>query len=501
MTTNNPLTIYREVAADFSIITLNTFITEYIPYTVRDESVNREGVWDTLRRKGYLSYCMVGYGSKTAIHLVNLEMLYDMLIHDPAKRDPVFADFIKGFINNGFKYAHLDGGNRCDTFEAAFNIKTDLGEVKISKGDYRFQPSGEDDYQLMVAVDKDMTLEDVNNTHPELYKKLMNSSIHIWVYTDLDQEERGNFFRILNANVTLNAMELRNPTVSAVAMGIRNTLNKKYKSLFIEAGILTETDAARFGFKEWVLKMGYSYTLGRAGSLTPYLGAKKDLDKEFKSNSKLDNTYPTFEKFFESVLVPYVKVMKDKKELLFKKNAWYDFGYVLTYMQANNMKIPNVNSEGRYALINAYNEWLVKRCSDKKTVYKKVKNTLQGYFNDLFSKNANNVFKIRTMEIRDLFIPDVIDRGIIVTLDDDASFNDQQKAEMYINDNVTSDGTVISAGKLKGGEIHGDHVNPRSKGIESGGTTSVDNGKLETAEYNRQKSDKIIETPLQSNGQ
>ena len=57
MATNNPLTIYREVAADFSMITLNTFITEYLPYTVRDESVNREGVWDALRRKGYLSHC------------------------------------------------------------------------------------------------------------------------------------------------------------------------------------------------------------------------------------------------------------------------------------------------------------------------------------------------------------------------------------------------------------------------------------------------------------
>ena len=156
----------------------------------------------------------------------------------------------------------MDGGNRCDTFDAAFGLKTELGEVKISKGDYRFQPD-EDGYRLMVTVEKDMPLEDVEKNHPELYKKLMSQPVHLWVYSDLSQEERGDFFRILNANVTLNAMELRNPTVSAVAMGIRNVLNSKYKSLFVDAGVLTEKDAARFGFMEWILKLGHSYTLGR----------------------------------------------------------------------------------------------------------------------------------------------------------------------------------------------------------------------------------------------
>ena len=90
----------------------------------------------------------------------------------------------------------------------------------------------------------------------------MSQPVHLWVYSDLSQEERGDFFRILNANVTLNAMELRNPTVSAVAMGIRNVLNSKYKSLFVDAGVLTEKDEFRFGFMEWILKLGHSYTLG-----------------------------------------------------------------------------------------------------------------------------------------------------------------------------------------------------------------------------------------------
>ena len=47
------------------------------------------------------------------------------------------------------------------------------------------------------------------------------------------------------------------------------------------------------------------------------------------------------------------------------------------------------------------------------------------------------------------------------------------RIEMWVNDSTTSDGIEIN-GKLKGGEIHGDHVFPRSKG----GKTVVENGKL-----------------------
>ena len=181
---------------------------------------------------------------------------------------------------------------------------------------------------------------------------------------------------------------------------------------------------------------------------------------------------------------------------MYKKNAWFDFSYVLVYMLANGMKIPNVNAEGRYALINEYNEWLVERCADKKTVYQKIKNTLQGYFNDLFSKNANNVYKIRCTEVRDLFIPRALEKKLIIKLDEDRFFDDQQRAELHVKDSTTSEGIEIPAGKLKGGEIHVDHVDPWSKG----GKTTIDNGKNEGAEYNESKSAGAPKTLLQNQG-
>ena len=37
-----------------------------------------------------------------------------------------------------------------------------------------------------------------------------------------------------------------------------------------------------------------------------------------------------------------------------------------------------------------------------------------------------------------------IEKGIIVSVDEDAGFNDQQKDEMWVNDSTTSDGIEIS---------------------------------------------------------
>lgn len=491
--------IFREVEAEFKTVTFEEFIVKYLPYTVRDESVNREGVWNAARRKGYLSYCVVGYGSKTALHLVDLAETYRRATEEIAYRDAAFAAYIEKFLVMGYKYAHLDGGNRCDTFEQAFGISVDgegidleKGSVKISKGDYRFLPV--DGIAVNVSVEKDMTLKEVKKKHPELYKKLMEQKIHFWIYRDLTQDERGNFFRILNANVTLTAMELRNPTVSKVSMGIRENLNKQYKSLFIEAKVLTESDAKRFGFMEWILRCAYAYTRVRSGNPLPYLGQKSDLDNAYQTNSSVDSNYQTFEEFFSEELVPYVEIYKKHEEFLYTKNAWFDFVYVLTYMQTNRMKLMNTRGEkGRKDLIDAFNEWLIAMFAEE-TRYENIKNSLSGLFCDLFSKNANNVIKIRSTEIREKFIPLAIEKGIIVELAERRSATDHERAVMYKNApeneegiKLTGDGEKMTAGKLRGGSIQADHT---GLAYSKGGKINVETDQLWTAEGNRKKGNK-----------
>lgn len=420
----------REVEASFRRITLEDFISTILPVTVRDDTLNREGVWSHAQRKGYLSTCMVGYGNKTLIQLVDLKALYKLVTEDVSNSDPIFAKYINDtFLANGYLYAHLDGGNRCDTFEFACSINSN---VKIEKAEYKFLPEDDDGYQYIVYVDKDRTLEEVKKDYPKLYNKFMKQELFLWIYSDLTQEERAIFFDILNAGVSINAQEHRNPTVSVISNGTRR-LAKEYMELFISAGVLTEADAKRYGFQEFILKLNHSWLLARNGSLLPYLGSKKDLDSDYKTNSALDTNFPAFEKFFVTQLVPYVKLMNNKKKRLFKKNSWNDFTFLLTYMAANDMKLPDINNAGRYALISEYNEWLVKKCADKKTIYKKIKSTYQGFFSDLFSKNANKVIKIRTTELREQFIPIVLKKKIIVRTDEQRNYDDQERAEIYSN--------------------------------------------------------------------
>ena len=110
--------------------TIAEFIEDYLPYTVRDLSVQREEVWDALKKQGYISTAIVGTGKFTPIHICELEKLLKVATQ---MRDLPFIKRLEQFITKGKKYAHLDGGNRCDCFLSFFD-----NLIKCSEGDYRF---------------------------------------------------------------------------------------------------------------------------------------------------------------------------------------------------------------------------------------------------------------------------------------------------------------------------------------------------------------------------
>ena len=58
--------------------TIDEFIKNYLPYTVRDLSVQREEVWDVLKQQGYISTAIVGTGKFTPIHICDLEKLLEV---------------------------------------------------------------------------------------------------------------------------------------------------------------------------------------------------------------------------------------------------------------------------------------------------------------------------------------------------------------------------------------------------------------------------------------
>ena len=94
------------------------------------------------------------------------------------------------------------------------------------------------------------------------------------------------------------------------------------------------------------------------------------------------------------------------------------------------------------------------------------------------------VTKHRFKIVNDYFVPALIDSGIIVKVDTDRFHTPTQKANMFLNSNVTSNDVHINPTQVFNTKIiQADHVLPHSKG----GATSEENGKLEEAAYNNAK--------------
>ena len=136
--------VFREVATTNLPLTIGEFIAQVLPYVIRDESVQREGVWEDEQKWEYISYAAVGAAKFTTLCLVDLEATKQKALKE---RDLAFVKHIEKLQEPKIvsidgknreiiaKYAHLDGGNRCDDF-----IDFHDGKVKLLAGDYQYQP-------------------------------------------------------------------------------------------------------------------------------------------------------------------------------------------------------------------------------------------------------------------------------------------------------------------------------------------------------------------------
>ena len=68
---------YREFDVKPFACTLIYFLTEILPFTIRDNSVQRESVWSIAKRMGYVSTATIGSAMYTPIHLCDLKKLLE----------------------------------------------------------------------------------------------------------------------------------------------------------------------------------------------------------------------------------------------------------------------------------------------------------------------------------------------------------------------------------------------------------------------------------------
>ena len=139
---------------------------------VRDESVQREHVWESNKESDYISYAAMGYAKFSFIHFVVLQPVYQAALK---RGDPVFAGLIKFFIDEGYAYAHIDGGNRCDDFISFWS-----GDVCINPGIYDYQPrKGQETREVFFVDEENVYKERLEKIWPKVWKYLGEQEVNI----------------------------------------------------------------------------------------------------------------------------------------------------------------------------------------------------------------------------------------------------------------------------------------------------------------------------------
>jgi hypothetical protein len=488
-TMTKKLKTYREKKTIDETYTIKEFKEKILPFTVRDTAVQREAVWDALKKAGYVSTAIVGSGKFTPIHICSLPDLLEVAIK---VRDFAFIKRLEKFIEAGYLYAHLDGGNRCDTFVDFYD-----NLVKCEAADYSFLPvymENEDGEEVMVedayveAVETPMTYDELMENHPKIVEKMDNMNLIVFIYTDLSSEERADMFKMLNNGVNLNAAEFRNPSNSDVCIGIREHLNVKYKSLLIESGMITSDKAKRFGTCELMAKLATAFS---DKSENPTVGGKKELDTAYIVNSICDTEFDKFNTFFETKFVPYLKIIKKEGYDLGKAAFFIDFFVLLKNLEEGDYKLPEINNASRDELINEIMALFLVKCANTKKKYK-IKEGTTAIYAGLFSKTNSAVTKYRFKEVNKYYIPALIEKGIVVKTDPTRLYDKlTAKPKLFVKSGgKTTDGVTIKPALALNAKVFAaDHSDlPWAKG----GKTTVENGKLETIEYNTDKSDKVL---------
>ena len=353
----------------------------------------------------------------------------------------------------------------------------------------------------------------LEENYPAVYDKLLKSPILVYLYHDLSREERSEWFHVLNDGVALNNAELRNRIISAICKFIRDDLNKHYKNLLVTTGSIEETQAKRYGACEYIARLNHlAFTVAtkqptlltkneKTKSLNecPTWPSPTVLDTDYLSNSAADRYLPKFNKFFVQKYVPLLKIQDKMKsgriQRLLSKNIMVDFFFLNYYLDKFNFKIqPNMKKK----LISKFHAWEILKFADTKTEYYVGKSDVtHRTWKQMYSGNSPENMANRFPTIINELIPILIEKNIIAKVDSVRGHTKQEKAEMAKNQGLSLDSGPFSSDGIEleimdlmdGEEIHGDHIFPH----RAGGVTTVDNGSLETAKYNREKSDKILE--------
>lgn len=453
---------------------------------VRDLSVQREGVWDLIKKMNFINSVVKGNGDNNMLHYVDLEKCRSKAENEGSLN---YMKHLAKFIIAGATLCHLDGGNRTDAIVGFLTNKIPL------KADHYFYGQDENGDALYFILDTDTYYEDLDQEVKDIilkYGKLVTV-----IYEDLTQEERAELFKTLNDGIDLNAAEKRNAEVSTICSGIRE-LNDNYKKLFVDVGALTQKKADRWLFCEYVAKLMNTSNNYLKTNQWSWAGSIM-IDKDYKSGSDADVNFSSSLKFFNEYLT-YIKLIANldlKEKELYTPSAYIDLYLLLTYMKKENIKLYQSNVNTKKEFLYAFNIEIANYFSDVDTDYHiKTTKGVKRYekYAGITTKSTDVCLTERMKRLIDEFISAQLKNKKLVKVPKRETSHIETKIEkaslfMKQEGKAASTNDKIDIFNLnKGGHV--DH----KKSLRKGGADTIENKALETAAYNLSKNAKDLAT-------
>jgi len=470
---------------------LSAYIIEGFCKIFRDLSVQREGVWDRVKKMDFISSVVKGNGDNNMLHYVDLEKCRAKAEKNGALS---YMKHLAEFISQGAVLCHLDGGNRTDSI-----VEFLTNQIPLRADEYFFGMD-DDGNALYFVLETDTFFKDLTDEQKELVLNM--GKLVTVIYGDLTQEERAELFQTLNNGVDLNGAELRNAETSIISKRIRE-LNYEYKDLFILVGALSEKKAARWMFCEYIAKLMSSANLYMSENKLSWVSSKQ-IDQDYVSGSNADVKFPTSLSFFKKYvsyieLIPkMVNLSNDKKPELYYSAAYQDLYLLLTYMQKNKIELYESNSKAKKEFLLDFNVEIIKYMKDMETDYY-IKTTMgvKRYekYAGIIGKTSDQAVSDRVNKLIKEFIPKQLKKKKLVKVTKrKTSYAEtkQIKAELFVKQEgkTASTNDKLNPFTLNKG-AHVDHVKP----VRKGGSDTRNNKVLESAEFNLKKGAKEAVNP------
>jgi hypothetical protein len=279
-------------------------------------------------------------------------------------------------------------------------------------------------------------------------------------------------FTNINDGVTLNPQELRNAILVPFADAVRNTVTDKmssFKTIF--------KDNNRLKIDEQIVLMGVYSTFGADHGVS-----KKDKDEAYIDNSPVSTNY--FTQGGEKRISETLKIVEEHATKAFKyPSTLLNFFMVMVELSKQKRTIKDKSKFMKWFLATE-----AERLASDEILVKKKNGELRNY------ASCCDVTSEYTLPARLLLIRKDMAKltsDIVTELDPDRLFTTQQRFQMWKKQNgiCPATGKVISQDEINDHTLwNADHIIP----WVLGGETTIENGQLVCARYNKTKGKKLM---------